>query len=139
MAWWPRERAWPGGRVNAHGAEAARAAAERVGPMLGVRAPAAALVLGSGLGDLAGLIERPARVRYADIPGFRETSVAGHRGELIGGMFAGREVLVFAGRLHMYEGHDARVAAFAVRVAHALGARCRTPRAASAAASSPAT
>jgi len=105
------------------GSGAAAAAAARVGPRLGVREPVAAIVLGSGLGELAARIERPTSVPYAEIPGFHGTSVAGHRGELIHGMLAGREVLALAGRFHMYEGHGARTAAYPVRVLHALGAR----------------
>ena len=109
--------------AGAHGAEAARHAADTVRDRLGVRQPVVAIVLGSGLGELADRIERPRRVPYADVPGFHAPNVAGHRGELIGGLLGGREVLALAGRFHMYEGHSARVAAFPVRVAHALGAR----------------
>jgi purine-nucleoside phosphorylase len=109
--------------VNPHGAEAAKAAADHVRAKLGVRAPVAAIVLGSGLGDLAGKIADSKSVPYAEIPGFHATNVAGHRGELIHGTLAGREVLALAGRFHMYEGHGARAAAFPVRVLHALGAR----------------
>jgi purine-nucleoside phosphorylase len=108
---------------GSHGAAAARHAADAVRERLGVQRPAAAIILGSGLGALAGRIEGATRVPYAEIPGFHATSVAGHRGELIRGTLAGREVLAFAGRFHMYEGHAAPVAAFPVRVAHALGAR----------------
>jgi purine-nucleoside phosphorylase len=106
-----------------HGAVAARHAADAVRARLGVRQPIAAIVLGSGLGELADRIDNARRVPYAEVPGFHATNVAGHRGELICGSLAGREVLAFAGRFHMYEGHSARVAAFPVRVAHALGAR----------------
>lgn len=108
---------------NAHGqADAARAAAA-VRDRLGVRAPVAAIVLGSGLGALADRVTDATRVPYAEIPGFHAPKVEGHRGELIRGMLGGREVLLLAGRFHMYEGHDAREAAFPVRVVHALGAK----------------
>src|SRR5206468_8515673 len=50
-------------------------------------------------------------------------TVVGHPGELIAGMLAGKFVLALAGRFHMYEGHDVRLAAFPARVVHALGAR----------------
>ncbi len=106
-----------------HGAADARRAAEAVRERLGVRAPAAAIVLGSGLGALAERLADARRVAYAGIPGFHAPQVEGHRGELLCGTLGGREVLLLAGRFHMYEGHDARVAAFPVRVVHALGAR----------------
>ena len=109
--------------MSGNGAAAATAAADGVRGRIGVRAPVAAIVLGSGLDGLAGRIEDPVRVPYAAIPGFHPTSVAGHRGELIHGTLAGREVLALAGRFHMYEGHGAHTAAFPVRVLHALGVR----------------
>lgn len=105
------------------GAAAAEIAANAVRARLGARDPVAAIILGSGLGELAARIENPTRVAYAEIPGFHSTHVAGHRGELIRGLLGGREILALAGRFHMYEGHSARTAAFPVRVAHALGAR----------------
>ena len=75
-------------RLN--GAAAADAAAATIRDRLGVRAPVAAIVLGSGLGDLAARIENPRSVPYAGIPGFHATNIAGHRGELICGTLAGK-------------------------------------------------
>ncbi len=109
--------------MSTHGAAAARVAADFIRAALGVQSPACAIVLGSGLGTLADRIENSRRAKYADIPGFHATHVAGHKGELIAGTLGGREVLAFAGRFHMYEGHAPQVSAFPVRVAHALGAR----------------
>lgn len=109
--------------VSSHGAAAARVAADAVRAKLGVKAPVAAIVLGSGLGGLADRVKDASRVPYSDIPGFHAPGVEGHRGELICGNLAGREVLLLAGRFHMYEGHSAQVAAFPVRVVQALGAR----------------
>ena len=111
------------GTANEYGAAAARAAADAVRERLQIRSPAAAIVLGSGLGALAERVADARRVPYADIPGFHAPGVEGHRGELIAGTLGGREVLLLAGRFHMYEGHSAQVAAFPVRVVHALGAR----------------
>jgi purine-nucleoside phosphorylase len=109
--------------MSTHGAAAARVAADAVRDALGVQAPACAIILGSGLGSLGDRIENARRVKYADVPGFHATHVLGHKGELIAGTLGGREVLAFAGRFHMYEGHAPQVSAFPVRVAHALGAR----------------
>ena len=110
--------------MNPHGAVAAAKAANAVREKLGADPrPVAAIILGSGLGDLADRIQNATRVRYADIPGFHATKVAGHRGELIRGTLGGREVLALAGRFHMYEGYSARAAGFPVRVVHALGAK----------------
>ena len=104
-----------------HGTAEARRAADAVRERLGVRAPVTGIILGSGLGTLADRVTDATRVPYAEIPGFHAPKVEGHRGEMIRGMLGGREVILLAGRFHMYEGHGARVAAFPVRVLHALG------------------
>ena len=103
-------------------AEAARLAADAVRERLAVRRPAAAIVLGSGLGGLARRLEDARTVPFAEVPGFPTATVAGHAGAMLSGRLGGREVLALAGRFHMYEGHDAALAAFPVRVMHALGA-----------------
>jgi purine-nucleoside phosphorylase len=97
--------------------------ADRIRARLGIAEPAAAIILGSGLGGLAERLEGARSVPYAEIPGFAAPSVAGHTGVLHGGRLAGREVLAFAGRFHLYEGHPAAATGFPVRVARALGAR----------------
>ena len=109
--------------IVAYGAPAAAQAAVAVRARLGVQSPTAAIILGSGLGALADRLSGVTRVPYAEIPGFHAAAVVGHRGELVRGFLAGREVLLLAGRVHMYEGHSAQAAAFPVRVVHALGAR----------------
>ena len=90
---------------------------------LGSRAPDAAVVLGSGMGAFADRLRDAARIGYADIPGFPLPTVAGHDGALIVGELAGRSVIAQSGRFHMYEGHDAGVAALPVRVIAELGVR----------------
>ncbi len=107
----------------AYGADAAAVSAAAVRARVGAEPPVCAIILGSGLGGLAKSIAGAVRVPYADIPGFPAATVAGHDGALIAGMLAGRRVLCLAGRFHMYEGHDAALAGFPVRVLHALGAR----------------
>lgn len=104
-------------------ASLAERAADALRARVGSREPAMAIVLGSGLGGLAGRVERATTIPFAEIPGFHTTTVSGHRGVLISGTLAGRDVVALSGRFHMYEGHDARTAAFPVRVVRALGAR----------------
>jgi purine-nucleoside phosphorylase len=90
---------------------------------LGGCRPRLAIILGSGLGQLADRIERVANIPYADIPGFPPSTVVGHAGRLVAGAIEGCEVIALSGRFHLYEGHSAAVAGLPVRVAHALGAR----------------
>src|SRR3546814_1457958 len=66
-------------------------------------APEVALVLGSGLAGVAEAVKQPVTLRYADLPGFPEPSVAGHGGSLSLGRLAGRPVAVMQGRAHYYE------------------------------------
>jgi purine-nucleoside phosphorylase len=105
------------------GAAAAALAADAIRAHLGDTKPVAGIILGSGLGGLAARIADPVAVPFADVPGFPSATVVGHAGKLIGGTLAGRPVVALAGRFHMYEGHDAALAGFPVRVLHALGAR----------------
>ena len=51
--------------------------------------PAVALILGSGLGDLADRIEHAVRIEYADIPHFMTSKVHGHKNCLVVGKLAG--------------------------------------------------
>ena len=108
-----------------HGHSEAERAAAAIRRRLGnkFRAPECAIVLGSGLGRLADQIEDERRLAFAEIPGFPGVTVAGHAGQLILGTLEGKPIVALAGRLHMYEGHDAALAGFPVRVLHALGAR----------------
>jgi purine-nucleoside phosphorylase len=105
-----------------YGAQAAEVAANSLRDRLAGHVPAAAIVLGSGLGSLAGEIDAFARISYRDVPGFPSATVAGHAGEIIAGTLEGKFILALAGRFHIYEGHDVRLAAFPARVVHSLGA-----------------
>jgi purine-nucleoside phosphorylase len=96
--------------------QAARAVRSRV-----TATPTVGIILGSGLGGIAQVIEQPVRIPFADVPGFPSATVVGHAGELIGGTLEGRQVIALSGRFHMYEGHDAALAGFPVRVLRALG------------------
>ncbi|HEY6808663.1 MAG TPA: purine-nucleoside phosphorylase [Gemmatimonadales bacterium] len=99
------------------------AAASAVARKLGKRTPVVAIVLGSGLGFFAERLEDAVRIPYAKIPGFPQPGVAGHAGELVAGTLGGVSVLAQSGRFHLYEGHDAAVAALPVRVFARLGVR----------------
>ena len=105
-----------------YGAAAAQAAAAAIRVRYDVAAPVAGIVLGSGLGGLARRITNAVAIPFGDVPGFPAATVVGHAGQVICGLLGGRPVVALAGRFHMYEGHDAALAGFPVRVMHALGA-----------------
>ncbi|MFD0694909.1 purine-nucleoside phosphorylase [Paenibacillus sp. GCM10027628] len=85
--------------------------------------PQIGLILGSGLGVLADLIEQPIVVDYARIPHFPVSTVEGHAGELVVGTIQGKQVLVMKGRFHAYEGYGAETVSFPVRVMKELGVK----------------
>ena len=87
----------------------------------GMTAPEFGLILGSGLGELAGEIENAVSIDYAGIPNWGRSTVVGHAGKLVYGDLAGRKVLALQGRFHFYEGNPMEVVTFPVRVMRALG------------------
>ncbi len=103
--------------------EAAIKAAEAIRKRAASRQPAFAIILGSGLGGLSKSIGNAVRIPFREIPGFPEVTVTGHEGAVIAGSLGGRDIVALSGRFHVYEGHPAALAAFPVRVFHALGAR----------------
>jgi purine-nucleoside phosphorylase len=87
------------------------------------KTPRAAIVLGSGLNELAGSVSRARVVPYGRVPHFPVPKVAGHAGQVLCGELAGQEVIVFQGRFHYYEGHDLETVTFPVRVIQELGVK----------------
>jgi len=77
--------------------------------------PKAALILGSGLGELADTLADAVTFSYADLPGFPDSSVEGHAGELVAGKLEGIPVVCMKGRGHFYEGHGMSVMTSAIR------------------------
>jgi purine-nucleoside phosphorylase len=67
----------------------------------------AAVVLGSGLSGLARSLCPGEPVAYSEVPGMPAATVAGHEGALYAGEVGGVATLVFAGRVHLYEGRSA--------------------------------
>jgi len=84
--------------------------------------PRVGIVLGTGLGGLAGEIEETVSVSFADLPGLPEPTVETHEGRLTLGALAGTPVAVLQGRFHRYEGHDLQAVTFPIRLLRRLGA-----------------
>jgi len=83
--------------------------------------PSVAVVLGSGLGDLADEVQHAESVHYSEIPGFPVTHAVGHAGRLILGYINGVPVVLMQGRCHRYEGRTPNEIQFPIRVLRALG------------------
>ena len=80
-----------------------------------------AIILGSGLGELANAIQNPTVIPYAQIPHFAHSTAIGHKGNLIVGTLGGVPVLAMQGRFHYYEGHAMEQVTFPIRVMKLLG------------------
>ena len=87
-----------------------------------VVAPEALVVLGSGLGAIAGELIDPMQIPYTEIPHFKTSTAPSHAGRLVAGKLSGRNILCMQGRLHIYEGYTPADVSFPVRVASMLGA-----------------
>ncbi|MFZ6037443.1 MAG: purine-nucleoside phosphorylase [Bacteroidota bacterium] len=83
--------------------------------------PNTAIILGTGLGELANEIDNKTEIPYAEIPNFPISTVEGHSGKLIIGTLGGKKILAMQGRFHFYEGYSMKEVTFPVRVFQALG------------------
>jgi len=83
--------------------------------------PKLAMILGSGLNDLANAIENADIIPAEEIPNWPKSTVQGHMGRLVIGKLAGKEVLVMQGRSHYYEGYSMAQVTFPVRVMNRMG------------------
>jgi purine-nucleoside phosphorylase len=83
--------------------------------------PTIAMILGSGLGAIGDIIGDAEYYPYEEIPGFPQTTVAGHAGRLVIGRLEGKEVVAMQGRFHFYEGHSMEEVTFPIRVMKHLG------------------
>jgi purine-nucleoside phosphorylase len=81
------------------------------------------VVLGSGLGAFAEELQAPVEIPYGEIPGWPVATAIGHAGKLVIGKLEGVNVVVMAGRAHLYEGRSAQEVVFGVRTLGALGVR----------------
>ena len=102
---------------------AATAIRERLAADPRLAAPRLAMVLGSGLGGVADLLDPEPRIRipYREIPHVPGAAVEGHAGELIAGLVSGISTLLLSGRAHAYEGWSHREVTVLLRACLSLG------------------
>jgi purine-nucleoside phosphorylase len=99
-------------------AEAAAVLRERTG----VETHEVALVMGSGwLPAVDALGEATAELSTSDLPGFAPPAVAGHAGKIRSVRSGEKNLLVFLGRTHFYEGLGVRSVVHGMRTAAAAG------------------
>jgi len=83
--------------------------------------PRVGMILGSGLNDLAGSVQKADTIPYSDLPNWPLSTVHGHAGQLVIGELEGQSVLVMQGRIHFYEGYSMSQITLPVRVMLRLG------------------
>ena len=95
-------------------------AAVRLGPL----APdAVGVVAGTGLAGLADGLANCRGIALGDLPDVPQPSAPGHEGRLVVGELSGRQVALFTGRVHLYEGRSPAEVACGVRLLAGLGIR----------------
>jgi purine-nucleoside phosphorylase len=102
--------------------ERAEAAAQFISGRTELR-PKIALVLGSGLGPFADEFANAAKIPYAEIPHFPQSTAIGHAGQLVIGNVDGIAVAGMQGRVHLYEGYSVKEVVFPVRVFARMGVK----------------
>ena len=86
-----------------------------------VEVPEVAMILGTGLGELADQAQDAKVVPYGNIPGFPVSTAPGHKGNLVYGKLGGKKIVLMQGRFHTYEGYSQAECTIPVAVFHALG------------------
>ena len=92
--------------------------------MTSVPSARVAVVLGSGLSEVARTLVAADSIPYSELEGLPAPTAGSHEGALYAGDVEGVPALAFAGRLHLYEGHDVSTVVRIVRIA--AGAGCET-------------
>ncbi len=83
--------------------------------------PKTGLILGSGLGELAEMVDKACTIPFGDIPHWPVSTVPGHQGKLVVGTIKDHPVMVMQGRVHYYEGYSMSQVTLPVRVMKRLG------------------
>ncbi|MCQ2145087.1 MAG: purine-nucleoside phosphorylase [Bacteroidales bacterium] len=96
-------------------------AADYIRERIGDRQPIAGIVLGSGLGKLADMIEDPIVIPFVSVPHFPLQTALGHKGNLIVGQLGGKCVIAMQGRYHYYENYPMETVTLPIRVMKVLG------------------
>jgi purine-nucleoside phosphorylase len=100
----------------------AQDAADAIRDRTGIDEHDVAVILGSGWAPAVAELGDPVAVLpTAELPGFTPPSAAGHAGQVLSLRIGDHRVLVFVGRIHVYEGHELRHVVHPVRSAYAAG------------------
>ena len=85
--------------------------------------PDVALILGSGLGDFADRIEKLKTISTTSLPGYPPSTIVGHEGKIHFCRYAEKNILIFQGRIHFYEGYLLSQCILPVYISYKLGVK----------------
>ncbi len=83
--------------------------------------PKIALILGSGLGDFAEKVNTEKSIPTDSLPGYPKSTVEGHKGFIHFSKYADKDLLIYQGRIHFYEGYRLSDCVVPVLIAKELG------------------
>ena len=81
------------------------------------------VILGSGLGSIAGALNEKVSISYNDIESFPVSTVSGHNSDFVSGFYDNNQLLLARGRFHFYEGFDLNTITLPVKVFNQLGVK----------------
>ncbi len=85
--------------------------------------PQVAIILGSGLNDLAESVTNPDIISFGELPNFPLSTVAGHAGRVVIGELENQSVFILQGRIHFYEGYSMAEVTLPIRVMQRFGVK----------------
>lgn len=85
--------------------------------------PDVAVILGSGLGDLADKVENKIIIKFEEVPGMPVSTVKGHAGQFVYGLLGGKKVLMMQGRIHYYEGNKMDLVSLPINIMGKIGVK----------------
>ena len=83
--------------------------------------PTLALVLGSGLGDFAESFAGSTSIATSSVPHYPLSTVPGHRGRLVFASVDNTALVIFQGRIHLYESNNVNTVLYPIYIASKLG------------------
>lgn len=85
--------------------------------------PDIAIILGSGLGDFANRFQSKKVYRTSELPAYPPSTIVGHEGKIHFTNKHGKNILLFQGRIHFYEGYKISECVLPVFIANKLGCK----------------
>ena len=84
--------------------------------------PEIAIVLGSGLGELAEKIDVVETIEYQQIPHLPVSTAPSHKGRFVFGYIGDKKVVLMQGRIHLYEGYTPKQVVSPILLMKKMGA-----------------